>query len=311
MGERWGTPFEDNRKWPEYNEELVIRGEFLLDFDWVKSWERELAEMNKGKVGAKFQFPETLVELQAVWAQMLDYRGLEGCTRQLADQGILPAFNDYTTIWRRVQEVDSKIILPPDAVVEVSSDGSGLKMNCRGEYKETKYGDRKRKKFIRVVISANPQNKKLLVVTATIEGEESSETKLAMMQMSSIISKGKTISKAYGDGAFDTRPFFNFLQKHGIESAVKIRCNASTKANGSMRRAREVKAYKRDGYEKWAKDRDYGMRWPGTEGIFSAVKRKFGERVRSKKKENMCFEAERRFWAYDCIAQYAKNARTA
>lgn len=307
MGDRWGKPFEDNRDWPEYNEELVVRGEFLLDFDWVKNWDEELAGMNDGKVGPKFQYPETLIELQAVWAQWLSSRELEGCTRQLAEQGILPAFNDYTTIWRRIQKVDSKIVLPPNAVVEVSSDGSGLKMNCRGEYKETKYGDRKRKKFIRVVITANPQDKKLLAVTATIEGEESSETKLAMGQMSSIISEGKTISKAYGDGAFDTRPFFNFLQKHDISSAVKIRANASTKANGSMRRAREVKAYQSEGYEKWAKNRNYGMRWPGTEGIFSAVKRKFGERVKSKKKENMCLEAERRFWAYDCIAQYAKT----
>jgi hypothetical protein len=307
MGERWGKPFEDDRNWPEYNAELVARGEFLLDFDWVKSWDSELDDMNEGKVGAKFQFPETLIELQAVWAQLLDYRGLEGCARQLANQGILPAFNDYTTIWRRVQEVNAKIILPPDAVVEVSSDGSGLKMNCRGEYRATKYDDRKRKKFIRVVITADPRNKKLLAVTATIEGEESSETKLSMGQMSSIMSEGMTISKAYGDGAFDTRPFFNFLQEYGIDSAVKIRRNASTKARGSLRRAREVKEFKEDGYKKWAKDRKYGLRWPGTEGIFSAVKRKFGEKIRSKKKGNMCLEAERRFWAYDCMAQYAKR----
>ena len=309
MGKRWGRAFEDTRNWPEYNEELVVRGEFPLDFYWVKNWDSEIAEMNEGKVGAKFQYPQTLIELQAVWGQWLTYRELEGCARQLADLNVIPAFDDYTTIWRRVKEVKPSIFLPPDAVVEVSSDGSGLKMNCRGEYKETKYGDRKCKKFIRVVITANPQDKKLLAVTAAIEGEESSETKLAMEQISSIISEGRTVSKAYGDSAFDTHMFFNFLQKHGIKSAVKIRANASTKADGSMRRAREVKAYKSEGYEKWAGNRDYGMRWPGTEGIFSAVKRKFGERVRSKKKENMCLEAERRFWAYDCIAQYAKNVK--
>ena len=310
MGERWGKPFKDTRNWPEYNEELVVRGEFLLDFDWVKSWDSELDEMNEGKVGAKFQYPQTLIELQAVWEQWLTYRDLEGCARKLAGLCVLPAFDDYTTIWRRVKEVKPSIILPPDAVVEVSSDGSGLKMNCRGEYRATKYDDRKCKKFIHVVITADPRKKKLLAVSANIEGENSSETKATMAQMAEIISNGKTISKSYGDGAFDTRPFFNFLQKHKINSAVKIRRNASTKADGSLRRAREVKAFKADGYKKWANDREYGMRWPGTEGIFSAVKRKFGERVRSKKKENMCLEAERRFWAYDCIAQYAKNART-
>ena len=307
MSERWGKPFEDNRNWVEYNEELVVRGEFLLDFEWVKSWDKELEQMNKGKVGAKFQFPETLIELQAVWAQLLDYRGLEGCARQLAARGVLPAFDDYTTIYRRVRGITPAIILPPDAVVEVSSDGSGLKMNCAGEYRSTKYDDRTRKKFIKVVITADPVKKKLLSVSVCIEGENSSETQISMLQMTDIMSKGKTISKAYGDGAFDTRPFFNFLEKHKIAAAVKIRSNASTKANGSMRRAREVREYKADGYKEWAKKRDYGMRWPGTEGFFSAVKRKFGERVRSKKKENMCKEAERRFWAYDVMSEYAKN----
>ena len=31
------------------------------------------------------------------------------------------------------------------------------------------------------------------------------------------------------------------------------------------------------GYEKRAEGNQHGMRWPGTEGIFSAMKRKFGE----------------------------------
>ena len=33
------------------------------------------------------------------------------------------------------------------------------------------------------------------------------------------------------------------------------------------------------GYERWAVENNYGMRCPGTEGIFSAVKRNFGEHV--------------------------------
>ena len=29
---RWGKTFVDTRDWVEYNEELVVRGEFLLEF---------------------------------------------------------------------------------------------------------------------------------------------------------------------------------------------------------------------------------------------------------------------------------------
>ena len=44
---RWenktGRPFEDNRDWRTYNEELVRHGEFLLDYDWIREgWYKEL-----------------------------------------------------------------------------------------------------------------------------------------------------------------------------------------------------------------------------------------------------------------------------
>ncbi len=55
------------------------------------------------------------------------------------------------------------------------------------------------------------------------------------------------------------------------------------------------------------KKKKYGMRWPGTEGIFSAVKRIFSERVRSKKTENMCKEVYRRFWAYQILKYYGEK----
>ena len=76
---------------------------------------------------------------------------------------------------------------------------------------------------------------------------------------------------------------------------------------GSWRRGIEVEKYRRWGYEKWAKIKHYGRRWTGTEGIFSAVKRIFSERVRSKKIENMCKEVKRRFWAYAVLRRYAQE----
>ena len=54
---RWGKKFNDKRIWKAENEKYVVRGEFLFDFDFVKSWDKELGEMNKGKRGAPFEFP--------------------------------------------------------------------------------------------------------------------------------------------------------------------------------------------------------------------------------------------------------------
>ena len=63
---RWGKRQQDNRNWPEYNEQLVVRGEFYLDFDFVANWKKELEEMNEGKVGAPFRFPKSFMKWQTV-----------------------------------------------------------------------------------------------------------------------------------------------------------------------------------------------------------------------------------------------------
>ncbi|MFH1641806.1 MAG: IS5/IS1182 family transposase, partial [Nanoarchaeota archaeon] len=63
--------------------------------------------------------------------------------------------------------------------------------------------------------------------------------------------------------------------------------------------------FKELGYKKWAEEKEYGMRW-ATEGKFSSVKRKFGEYVRSAKKNNMIEEARRKFVLYERMMAYAE-----
>ena len=52
--------------------------------------------------------------------------------------------------------------------------------------------------------------------------------------------------------------------------------------------------YREKGYKQWAEEKHYGMRWPGTEGIFSATKRKFGENCVSRSKEGLKAEGYQR-----------------
>lgn len=48
------------------------------------------------------------------------------------------------------------------------------------------------------------------------------------------------------------------------------------------------------------------MRWPGAEGIFSAVKRKFGENAVSRLTAGLVAEGDQRFWAYDELREYGE-----
>jgi len=305
-GKRWGKTRHDKRNWPVYNEELVVRGKFLLDFDWVKSWNQELKEMNNGKRGAPYEFPNSLVQLQAVWNQWVGVRQVEGLTRDLVEMARIPNFNDYSTINRRVRLVEPCFELPKHGFCSVSTDRTGIKMHNAGEYRRIKYGGKKRK-WICITISANPLTKDLLDVDVSIEGDSEPEPDVAMKHMQNLWNYGITIDKFWGDGAYDVIDLFNLLKSHGTESAIPPRDNASDTANGSMRRKREVWEYKSKTWNDWAQGKQYGKRWLGTEGIISSVKGVFGEHTRAKTAENACLEAARKFWAYEKMRKYAKE----
>ena len=49
--------------WPSYNESLVRRGQVLLDFDVLDGWDHELSQMNEGKVGEPYDYPNSLMQL--------------------------------------------------------------------------------------------------------------------------------------------------------------------------------------------------------------------------------------------------------
>ena len=50
------------RNWKKYNKSLVRRGEIMLSFDAIDSWEIELKEMNYKKEGHQYMYPESFME---------------------------------------------------------------------------------------------------------------------------------------------------------------------------------------------------------------------------------------------------------
>ena len=307
---RWGRGFKERRDGGQYNEELVIRGEFYLDLGFVENWCDELEAMNRNKKGGQYKFPSSIMKWFIVWKQLVDYRGLEGIARKLSYLGLIPKFPDFSTIWNRIHYSTQEISLPSYREVEVGSDGSGLKTNNAGEYRILRYGDRdaKRKKHLVVVITADVRRKKLLSLDVRIEGKGYTEASIAMEHLSSISRRGVEIRKFYGDGAYDQSSVFNKLHNLGAKPVVKIRKNASAdRYRGRKFRRRVVREYRMMGYERWARENNYGMRWPGTEGIFSAVKRKFGENTVSRSIVGLLAEGYQRFWVYDEMKEYGEK----
>jgi hypothetical protein len=61
------------KEWHSYTEELVCRGELLLDLEFVKSYNDELKTMNRGKEGRPFKLTESYVHFLAVVRYLLGF----------------------------------------------------------------------------------------------------------------------------------------------------------------------------------------------------------------------------------------------
>jgi len=316
MSKRWGRPHPDRRDWPAYNEQLVVRGEFFLDLSLFETWDEELARLNRGKRGGQFRFPPSFVRWLVIWKQLLDYRSLEGLTRRLAALRLIPAFADYTTLWHRLHRETPEVKLPKFTELELASDGSGLKTTNAGEYRIFRYGDpdARQRKHLVVVITADVRRKKVIGIEAHIEGKGHSEVGAAMGHVREAAARGYRVRSFRGDGAYDARAVFEELKAVGAEPVVKIARNAqgygmhtSCQGRGAAARRRAVREYRRLGYRAWADTKGYGMRWPGTEGIFSALKRKFGENMVSRSARGLVAEGYQRVWAYDELREYGET----
>src|SRR6185503_17546017 len=157
--------------WSEYNESLVRRGEMLFDSGFLQNWRAELKKMNKGKEGANYHYPNSLILLLAtVHAYLLPYRQLEGFLRTMSKhiKKLKEMVPDFTTIWWwRVVKIkinlDPKINLERNDII-IAVDSTGIKVTNRGQWILDKWKKkRKRKGFIKIhVATVNIKTKKIV-----------------------------------------------------------------------------------------------------------------------------------------------------
>lgn len=290
----------EKRNWKEYNEKLVRRGEFYISMDFLDNWEKELEEMNKGKKGRPYEYPNSFMFFLAfLHIAFLPFRQLEGFLIGLSKYIPKLKAADYTTIFKRLKKMD--IELPLQEIgndVIVALDSTGMKVSSRGEWIRHKW--KVKKGWVKVHVAVDVKTKKLLALEITDERTGDGKMLKPLIRQTKRNSNGKKIKAAYGDGAYDSRDNFNFLDKEEIEPIIKTRKNASTKAKGSSSRAKMVREMKEIGYEGWRDKYKYGQRWT-TETFFSGVKRIFGETSKARSVEGIFQEVKLKFLFYNML----------
>jgi len=292
---------KQKRDWKTYNDQLVKRGELLINLDFVENWGKELEEMNRGKRGKPFDYPESLIRFLAFprYFFRLQFRQEEGFVEALAK--LVPELGvpDYSTICRRINSLSPKFErslrgLGDDVVVAI--DASGIKVTNRGEWRRERWGGKSERGYLKIHVAVDTKTKQILAMEVTDERTGDIKKFKPLVKRASGTAKVKLV---LADSAYDSRESFNFLEAMGIEPGIKVRRGASGKARGSWARRRAAREFLRD-EKKWKRRVGYGRRW-AAEGAFSNLKRTFGEFVAAHEFKNMAKEMMLKAFCYNLV----------
>ena len=262
------------------------RGEILLDLRILDRWDSELERMNAGKEGGQYVYPEIFVKLLGCMRVLfhLPFRQTEGFLKALRRFDSRIQVPDYSTIDRRVNGLDVKLDeedYGDDVVLAV--DASGIKVSNRGEWIRHKW--KVKRGYLKIHIAVDVKRKKILALEVTDEKVNDGRMLQPLVEEAS---KKAKITKAIGDGAYDTKSNFRYLDGKKIEPVIRVRRNTSSRAGGCMPRKLVAQEYLQDP-ETWKLKHGYGYRWMA-ESAFSSLKRTFGEYVSAKNIRNMAQE---------------------
>jgi len=272
-----------------------------MDIGFLRSSNREIKNMNKGKVGAPFEYSHTYIQFLAFLKVgfKISYRIVQGIVRGLSDYIRIEEIH-FTQIRRRILEIKPSVgnlnldNNDDNNAITVIVDASGLTITKKGDYIEQKW-IRKKKEFIKLHIAVDAKSEKIVSFRVT-KGNVHDSKKFSPIIRE--VSEEYTIDKAYADKAHDNRRSFNLLDDLNIEPAIQIRKNASTKAKGCPLRRDEVLLIRELGYERWKQLKDAGRRWIA-EIVFSSLKRVLGEDLLSKKFKAQKIEAGLKIMLYN------------
>lgn len=294
-----GGKTKKKRDWKAINQKYIREGELWLDEKTLKNWVKKVLKKNKNKVGAPFIYLDDFMQFCGIISSLfhLHFRQMEGFLHTLRKLRIFPSVPGYVTLSRRIPEIPWEELPYTEwnNPIIVAQDSSGIKVSPYNEWIRHKWNVRRG--FIKLHVSVNIENHE--VVGVNITNEKKGDASQFPSLLNQTLKKGEVL-KDLADGGYDKNKCFELLEKKGIEPAIKLRKNASSKRGCPLRR-KEVRLRKQLGsQEAWRDEKDYGQRWQG-ESFFSSFKRRFGESVVSRHFYNMKREILKNLWVYNWL----------
>lgn len=221
--------------WPCYNESLVRRGQVLLDFDVLDGWDHELCQMNLGKVGEPYCYPNSFIQLLGYMRAYfhLPYRQTQGVV--IAHASKVSNTPHYSTINRRINRLEIKINEKLGNDIVIALDSTGIKVANRGEWMHHKW--HVRKGYLKIHIAVDIEKKR--IVSLEVTSEEVHDGKM-LKKLVDNASENNNLKGILADGMYDSNNNFRYLSKNHIKSGIKTRSNSKVKSTNCYARNMSV-----------------------------------------------------------------------
>jgi hypothetical protein len=131
------------KDWPSYNRSLVRRGEILFSYDFLDTWDSELARMNENKKGKPFKFPGSFILVVGHIRVYFHppYRQTEGIIKATGKS--LPNHPSYGHMCKRINrmnvDITGSIRTNNDDDITIATDSTGIKVTNRGQWMVDKW----------------------------------------------------------------------------------------------------------------------------------------------------------------------------
>lgn len=266
----------------KYTKEVLL----YFSFDFLKTWDKEIKQLNEKKNGRRFQFPNSLIEFcgKIKFIFRVGWRQVEGILIALKNWIPIPKIPSKSRVNERFNLLDFEMeeTIVKEKYQNIAIDSSGLKLSFSGQWVRDKHHEKK--PYLKLHVAVNTKTKQAVAMDLTDDGIADIKCARELILKSEKISK---VKKSFMDGAYDEIKLWKWCEDRKIDPRIRLRKNA--KPRGLSERSNQAKRMREVGMKEWKKERGMGER-VHVEGFYSVFKRRFGEFFWARKIKNIIQE---------------------
>lgn len=198
----------------------------------------------------------------------------------------------YTLYCKRAWEISKQLQRYAKQPAVVAADSTGIKVYGEGEWRKSRIGYGRHQKWIKFHITMDLEARQ--VIAHQVTDDNTIDASVIPRLFDQI---HEPIKIFIGDGAYDRAVSRLHLHQRGIRAIIPPRCDAVLNSAPYMSDRNEAVHLMllandpKDGRKEWKKSSGYHRR-SLIESAFSSMKRRFGDRVTTRKSENQAMQLQ-------------------